>query len=226
VDGVVAGYGDAEVLHGVTLRLDAGKVVALLGANGAGKSTLCSVAAGLVDPTLGTVTLDGADITHASSYQRARAGLLLVPEARGIFPGLTVEENLTVLLRDAKLRQKAYDRFPILEQRRKQVAGLLSGGEQQMLSLAPALADPPKVLIADEPTLGLAPLAAETVMQTILELRDAGSAVLLVEEHAQNALKVADTLAFMELGTIVWLGPREDADMELLASAYLGSSSH
>jgi ABC-type branched-subunit amino acid transport system ATPase component/branched-subunit amino acid ABC-type transport system permease component len=226
IDGVVAGYGDAEVLHGVTLRLDAGKVVALLGANGAGKSTLCSVAAGLVDPTFGTISLDGADITHASSYQRARAGLLLVPEARGIFPGLTVEENLTVLLRDAKLRQKAYDRFPILEQRRKQIAGLLSGGEQQMLSLAPALADPPKVLIADEPTLGLAPLAADTVMQTILELRDAGSAVLLVEEHAQNALKVADTLAFMELGTIVWLGPRADADMELLASAYLGSASH
>ena len=95
-----------------------------------------------------------------------------------------------------------------------------------MLSLAPALADPPKVLIADEPTLGLAPLAAEAVMQAILELREAGTAVLLVEEHAQNALKVADTLVFMELGTIVWVGPREEADMELLASAYLGSASH
>jgi ABC-type branched-subunit amino acid transport system ATPase component/branched-subunit amino acid ABC-type transport system permease component len=226
MEGVVAGYGDAEVLHGVGLRLASGKVVALLGANGAGKSTLCSVGAGLVDPTFGTVTLAGQDITHASSFQRARDGLLLVPEARGIFPGLTVEENLTVLLRDPKLRQQAFDRFPILAERRKQVAGLLSGGEQQMLSLAPALADPPKVLIADEPTLGLAPLAAETVMQAIIELRDAGTAVLLVEEHAQNALKVADTLAFMELGQIVWIGAREEADMELLASAYLGSASH
>jgi ABC-type branched-subunit amino acid transport system ATPase component/branched-subunit amino acid ABC-type transport system permease component len=225
MDKIVAGYGDAEVLHGVTLQLDSGQVVALLGANGAGKSTLCSVAAGLVDTTLGSVTLDGIDITSASTYQRARAGLLLVPEARGIFPGLTVEENLTVLLREPALRQKAYDRFPILAERRKQVAGLLSGGEQQMLSLAPALADPPKVLIADEPTLGLSPLAAESVIEAIVELRDAGTAVLLVEEHAQNALKVADTLAFMELGTIVWLGPREDADMELLASAYLGASS-
>jgi len=225
VDGIVAGYGDAEVLHGIRLGLEAGKVVALLGANGAGKSTLCSVAAGLVDPTAGTVTFAGDDITRTASYERARAGLLLVPEARGIFPGLTVEENLTVLLRDPALRQKAFDRFPILSERRRQLAGQLSGGEQQMLSLAPALADPPKVLIADEPTLGLAPLAAEAVMAAILELRDAGTAVLLVEEHAQNALKVADTLVFMELGTIVWHGPREEADMELLASAYLGSGS-
>ena len=186
MDGIVAGYGDAEVLHGVALQLARGTVVALLGANGAGKSTLCSVAAGVVDATFGTVLLEGRDITHASSYQRARDGLLLVPEARGIFPGLTVEENLTVLLRDPALRQQAFDRFPILDQRRKQVAGLLSGGEQQMLSLAPALADPPKVLIADEPTLGLAPLAADAVMQAIVELRDAGSAVLLVEEHARE----------------------------------------
>ena len=223
MQGIVAGYGDAEVLHGVDLRVQRGKVTALLGANGAGKSTLCSVAAGMVEASLGKVFLEGKDITDAESFRRARDGVLLVPEARGIFPGLTVEENLTVLLRDEKLRKKAYERFPILSERRKQVAGLLSGGEQQMLSLAPALADPPIVLIADEPTLGLAPLAAEAVMDAILELRDRGCAVLLVEEHAQNALRAADTLAFMELGNIVWTGPREDADMELLTSAYLGS---
>ena len=134
-----------------------------------------------------------------------------------------MEENLTVLLRDEKLRTNAYERFPILQERRKQIAGLLSGGEQQMLSLAPALADPPVVLIADEPTLGLAPLAAEAVMEAILELRDRGCAVLLVEEHARNALNVANTLAFMELGNIVWTGPRDQADMQLLTSAYLGS---
>jgi ABC-type branched-subunit amino acid transport system ATPase component/branched-subunit amino acid ABC-type transport system permease component len=223
LQGIVAGYGDAEVLHGVDLQLTSGKVVALLGANGAGKSTLCSVAAGVVDAAIGKVHLKGDDITSLAPFERARRGVLLVPEARGIFPGLTVEENLTVLLREEKLRQKAYARFPILEARRKQVAGLLSGGEQQMLSLAPALADPPTVLIADEPTLGLAPLAADAVIEAVLELRDAGCAVLLVEEHAQNALKVADTLAFMELGNIVWSGPREEADMELLTSAYLGS---
>ena len=223
--GVVAGYGDAEVLHGVDLRVERGKVTALLGANGAGKSTLCSVAAGTVDASIGTVFLEGEEITGTEAFRRARAGVLLVPEARGIFPGLTVEENLTVLLRDEQLRKDAYARFPILSERRKQVAGLLSGGEQQMLSLAPALADPPVVLIADEPTLGLAPLAAEAVMDAILELRDRGCAVLLVEEHAQNALRAADTLAFMELGAIVWTGAREDADLRLLTSAYLGGSA-
>jgi ABC-type branched-subunit amino acid transport system ATPase component/branched-subunit amino acid ABC-type transport system permease component len=224
IEGVVAGYGDAEVLHGVDLRLESGRITALLGANGAGKSTLCSVAAGLVPPTFGTVTLEGTDVTAALPYQRARAGLLLVPEARGIFPGLTVEENLAVQLRSDEAREKAYERFPLLAQRRRAQAGVLSGGEQQMLSLAPALADPPKVLIADEPSLGLAPLAAEEVMRALLELRDAGAAILLVEEHARNALEVADTLAFMELGTIVWSGPVAEADMQLLGATYLGGS--
>jgi ABC-type branched-subunit amino acid transport system ATPase component/branched-subunit amino acid ABC-type transport system permease component len=224
IEGVVAGYGDAEVLHGVDLRLESGKIIALLGANGAGKSTLCSVAAGLVTPTFGTVALEGTDVTEAPPYQRARAGLLLVPEARGIFPGLTVDENLTVQLRSAEAREKAYERFPLLAQRRGAQAGVLSGGEQQMLSLAPALADPPKVLIADEPSLGLAPLAAEEVMRALVELRDAGCAILLVEEHARNALEVADTLAFMELGTIVWQGTVAEADMQLLGATYLGGS--
>jgi ABC-type branched-subunit amino acid transport system ATPase component len=225
MEGIVAGYGDVEVLHDVEIALESGKVVALLGANGAGKSTLCSVAAGLVAPMLGTVTMEGADVTTVPMFQRARDGLLLVPEARGIFPGLTVEENFTVLLRSEELREKAYDRFRILKDRRKQPAGLLSGGEQQMLSLAPALANPPKVLITDEPTLGLAPLASEEVMRAILELRDLGSAVLLVEEHAHHALQVADTLAFMELGTVVWSGPREQADMEALSALYLGGNA-
>jgi ABC-type branched-subunit amino acid transport system ATPase component/ABC-type branched-subunit amino acid transport system permease subunit len=224
IEGIVAGYGDAEVLHGVGLRLAPGRVVALLGANGAGKSTLCSVAAGLVPPVAGIVTLDGADVTADPPYRRARAGLLLVPEARGIFPGLTVEENLAVALRSPETRERAYERFPVLAQRRRASAGVLSGGEQQMLSLAPALAEPPKVLIADEPTLGLAPLAAEMVLQALVELRDAGSAILLVEEHARNALEIADTLAFMDLGTIVWTGPAADADMQLLGATYLGGS--
>jgi ABC-type branched-subunit amino acid transport system ATPase component len=135
-----------------------------------------------------------------------------------------VEENLAVLLHTPELRTRAYQRFPVLSERRRQAAGLLSGGEQQMLSLAPALADPPTVLIADEPTLGLAPLAASEVMRAIVELRDRGTAILLVEEHAQNALRVADTLAFMELGTITWSGPRADTSVEQLSAAYLGST--
>ena len=220
--GVVAGYGDVEVLHGVDLTLEPGHIVALLGANGAGKSTLCGVAAGLVEPTVGDVHLAGSDVTRAPTHERARRGLLVIPEARGVFPGLSVEENLSVFLRTDELRGRAYDRFPVLSERSKQEAGLLSGGEQQMLSLAPALAQPPAVLIADEPTLGLAPLAAAEVIRAIVELRDAGSAVLLVEEHAKNALEIADSIVVLELGSVVWSGDRASADLEMLSRIYLG----
>ena len=221
---VVAGYGDFEVLRGVSLRLLPGTVTALLGSNGAGKSTLCAVAAGLVEPTSGAVRLAGADILGRPAYLRARRGLLLVPEARGIFPGLTVEENLGVMLKRAEQLQLAYDRFPVLADRRRQVAGLLSGGEQQMLSLAPALADPPAVLVADEPTLGLAPQIGALVLDAIVELSTRGTAVLLVEEHAQNALRVADSIACMSRGAIVWAGSSADTDLEHLAGAYLAAS--
>lgn len=224
LEGIVAGYDDVEVLHGLDLRVEAGQVVALLGANGAGKSTLCAVAAGTIDATFGTVTLRGADVTTAPVYKRARDGVVLVPEGRGIFPGLTVEENLEVSLPDPKLRAQALERFPALANRRTQVAGLLSGGEQQMLSLAPALIVPPALLIADEPTLGLAPLVAQEVVEAIGELRDLGTAVLLVEENAHNAMKVADTVAFMRLGSIVWTGPVASVDLDLLASSYFGST--
>ena len=222
VQGVVAGYDDAEVLHGVGLELRAGEIVGLLGANGAGKSSLCAVIAGLLDPTAGTVHLGGVDLSGLPAFRRARAGLDLVPEARGIFPGLTVEENLTLALPEEKDRQLAYDRFPVLAERKTQVAGLLSGGEQQMLGLAPALARPPKVFVADEPTLGLAPMAAAEVIRAIVELRDKGSAVLLVEENAENAVAVADRLIFMELGTITWAGPASSLDVEQLSAVYLG----
>ncbi|MFA5885868.1 MAG: ATP-binding cassette domain-containing protein [Acidimicrobiia bacterium] len=226
LENVVAGYGDVEVLHGVTVAVEPSQVVALLGANGAGKSTLCNVAAGMVPVTSGRVLVGGEDVSEISAFARARKGLLLVPEARGIFPGLTVEENLQVLLRDPALRTKAYERFPILGERRKQVAGLLSGGEQQMLSLAPALADPPLALVADEPTLGLAPLASEVVIEALRELRELGTAILLVEEKASEVMKVADIVAFIELGRVVWMGPREEADEERLAAAYLGGQKH
>ena len=225
LDEIHAGYGDVQVLHGVSLHLAKGSVVALLGANGAGKSTLCAVTAGLLAPTSGTITLASQDVTALPPYLRARAGVMLAPEARGIFPGLTVEENLEVLLRSSASRDAAYESFPILGQRRKQQAGLLSGGEQQMLSLAPALAEPPAVFIADEPTLGLAPLAAEEIMRAIERLRDLGSTILLVEEKAHEVLEVADTVAFMELGRLVWMGPRDQIDEERLAETYLGMAT-
>jgi ABC-type branched-subunit amino acid transport system ATPase component/branched-subunit amino acid ABC-type transport system permease component len=222
IEGVVAGYGGAEVLHGVDVTVPEHHVIALLGANGAGKSTLCSVASGLITPTAGRVLIAGEDVTILSPHERARRGLLLVPEARGVFPDLSVEENLRLLLRTSEQRQQAYGRFPILGERRRQPAGLLSGGEQQMLSLAPALAQPPAVFIADEPTLGLAPLAAQEVIRALRELRDLGSAIMLVEEKAHEVMALADTVAFMALGRIVWIGSSEEADEERLASAYLG----
>ncbi len=221
LERVVAGYGDVEVLHGVSVAVAPGEIVALVGANGAGKSTLCAVLAGVVPITSGSMTWKGAPAEDLPTFERARGGLLLVPEARGIFPGLTVAENLAILLRDDAQREAAYQRFPILGKRRNQPAGLLSGGEQQMLGLAPALADPPSLLIADEPTLGLAPLAAEMVLDAIAELRSRKTAVLLVEEHATHAMRYADRVAFMQLGRIVWCGPPADADLELLASSYL-----
>ena len=223
--GIQAGYGDARVLHGVSVTLEPGRIVALLGANGAGKSTLCSVLAGALAPEAGTVTLEGCDVTSAPAYERARSGLLYIPEARGIFPGLNVDENLAILLRTPTERQAAYDRFPVLAERRRNTSSQLSGGEQQMLSLAPALAHPPKVLIADEPTLGLAPLAAKQVMDAIMELRDHGTSVLLAEEHTQNALQVADSILVMELGRVLWTGPREEATRDQLGAAYLGLPS-
>jgi len=222
IEGVAAGYGGAEVLHGVDVSVPEHHVIALLGANGAGKSTLCSVASGLITPTAGRVLIAGEDVTAVAPHERARRGLLVVPEARGVFPDLTVEENLRLLLRTSAQRQQAYDRFPILGERRRQPAGLLSGGEQQMLSLAPALAQPPRVFIADEPTLGLAPLAAQEVIGALGELRELGSAIMLVEEKAHEVMAFADTVAFMALGRIVWIGSREEADEERLASAYLG----
>ncbi|HEX2576134.1 MAG TPA: ATP-binding cassette domain-containing protein [Aquihabitans sp.] len=220
---VRAGYGEVEVLHGVDLSVPAGGVVAVLGANGAGKSTLCGVAGGLVEATGGRVLLAGQDVTDAPPHVRARAGLLLAPEARGVFPGLSVEDNLAIRLRTPAARRAAHERFPILADRRTQLAGLLSGGEQQQLALAVALGDPPAVFLADEPSLGLAPMATETVFEALAELRDLGSALVLVEEQAGGALALADTVVLMELGRVAWSGLAGSVDRARLTASYLGA---
>jgi ABC-type branched-subunit amino acid transport system ATPase component/branched-subunit amino acid ABC-type transport system permease component len=222
LERIVAGYGEVEVLHGVDLAVEKGQVVTLLGANGAGKSTLCAVAAGLLAPTSGRVWLNGVDVTDEPAFRRARRDLVLAPEARGIFPGLTVDENLSLSLRSTAELEQAYERFPLLADRRRQPAGLLSGGEQQMLALAPALVRTPAVFVADEPSLGLAPMASEAVFEALTELRRRGSSLLLVEEKAREALELADVVAVMELGRIVWTGPRQEADADRLAAVYLG----
>ncbi|GAA2772986.1 ABC transporter permease subunit [Streptomyces showdoensis] len=221
--GVRAGYtGGADVLHGVDLLVRPGEIVAVLGANGAGKSTLCRVAGGLLAARDGAVRVDGAEARGDSAVARARRGVRLAPEGRGIFAGLSIEENLALQLPDAADREAVYARFPALAARRTVPAGSLSGGEQQLLALAPLLQRPPAVLVADEPSLGLAPRIVDEVFRLLAELRTRGTALLLVEEKAAEALGLADTVAYLAEGRIVWCGPRAEADADRLADAYLG----
>ncbi|WP_031014929.1 ABC transporter permease subunit [Streptomyces sp. NRRL F-5727] len=221
--GVHAGYGGAPVLHGVDLAVRAGEVLVLLGPNGAGKSTLCRVAAGLLRPTGGLVRVGGEDATRDGPVARARRGVRLAPEGRGIFAGLSIEENLALHLTDAGDRDAVYARFPALAARRTVLAGSLSGGEQQLLALAPLLQRPPAVLVADEPSLGLAPRVVDEVFRLVAELRCHGTALVLVEEKAAEVLGIADTVAYLAQGEIAWSGPRSEVDRDRLAEAYLGT---
>lgn len=222
VRGVHAGYGEVEVLHGVDLEIRPGETVCLFGANGSGKTTLGSVISGLVATDAGTVRFDGQDVTSLLTHERAAAGMFVVPEARGVFPGLAVEDNLRVPLRDESARESVYRRFVVLGERRSQPAGSLSGGEQQQLSLAPALVEAPRLLIADEPMLGLSPLMVETVTESLRELRQAGVAMLLIEEAA-SVLDIADRVVVMRGGRVVFEGEASQVDAGQLADLYLGA---
>lgn len=224
IRGVKVAYGDVQVLHGVGLEVPAGSITALFGANGGGKSTLCSSISGLVPTNDGSIVFDGEEIHSLEPYARVDRGLLVAPESRGVFPGLTVEENLELRLSNADIKL-AYERFPRLGERRKQVSGSLSGGEQQMLALAPVLVRPPKAAVVDEPTLGLAPLVIAQVLELLVELRSKGTAILVVEEKVRDVLTIADYVAFIELGRIIWSGKREALDDERLTAVYLGTGN-
>lgn len=219
VADVHSGYDLVEVLHGVGFVAPKGKVTVILGANGAGKTTMCKTIVGLLPTTSGTVTLDGADLPPTTP-QRCAAGVVLVPETRGIFPGLSVADNLRLSLPDAADRTRATDRFPVLATRGQVVAGALSGGEQQMLSLAAAVTDPPALLIVDEPTLGLAPMIADSVLELLKELSGRGTTVLIAEEKQHTVSTVADHVVLMALGRTIWQGPPSLIPAELLAAAY------
>jgi ABC-type branched-subunit amino acid transport system ATPase component len=221
VRGLRAGYDGVEVLHGIDFDVAAGSIVAVLGPNGAGKTTLCSVITGLVPTDAGTVILDGVELHGRPAHKRSREGLVLAPESRGIFAGLTVEENLRLVL-DAEQRAAVYNRFPVLRERRKLAAGVLSGGEQQMLTLAPLLAKPPRVLIADEPSLGLAPLVIEQVMEILKEIAATGCAVLLVEEKLHGIANVAERVIALDLGRVAWTRAASEVNAAALAATYLG----
>jgi ABC-type branched-subunit amino acid transport system ATPase component/branched-subunit amino acid ABC-type transport system permease component len=223
--GVSAGYGQARVLHHTDIALRPGTALGLLGANGAGKSTLCKVAGGLLAPTAGAVLFEGEDITARAPFWRSRHGLVLAPEARSVFPNLTVEENLRLQVHERATRDGVLDRWPILAARRNVAAGLLSGGEQRLLAIAPLLFEPPKVLIADEPSLGLAPRFVTEVFALLEELRRQGVALLVVEEKMRDIVAFADDIAVMELGRIELVVAADDIDANRLAARYLHAAS-
>ncbi len=223
LQGLKAGYGRVEVLRGVDLHVNAGEIVALLGSNGAGKSTLNNTVSGLVRATTGRVMFDGSDLTNCPSRQVVQAGLIQVPEGRRIFPNLTVRENLELgaFTRARERRStnldKVYTIFPRLKERVAQLAGTMSGGEQQMLAIGRGLMAEPKLLILDEPSLGLSPLLVEELFGLIRRLHREGLTVLLVEQNVGQSLEIADRAYVMENGSIRFSGP----PAELLASADL-----
>jgi branched-chain amino acid transport system ATP-binding protein len=223
-----AGYGSIKVLFSVSLAVSEGGVVALLGPNGAGKTTTLRVASGLLPPSAGTVRFDDHDVTKTGPRARARSGVCLLPEGRGIFPNLTVRENLllhtyarpTASL--AELEDVAYGRFPVLGRRRKQVAGTLSGGEQQMLALSRAMTSAPRLLLLDEISMGLAPLLVEELFEVIKdEVLKRGVSVLIVEQLADFALSIADQVVVLSRGAVAATGTPDEVK-EVLADAYLG----
>jgi ABC-type branched-subunit amino acid transport system ATPase component len=224
VSNIRAGYGPTQVLFDVGFDVQPGTIAALVGANGAGKSTLCGVLSGLVPSLGGTVAVGGEDVSGVAAHRRV-SRLMLAPESRGIFPGLSVADNLSIVLPAARDRELAYERFPILRERRAVAAASLSGGEQQMLTMAPLMVHPPTVLIADEPTLGLAPRITAEILEMFKELRDRGVTLLIVEERAKSVLEVADSVILLELGRVIWAGARQDLDQERLAAVYLGQAS-
>jgi branched-chain amino acid transport system ATP-binding protein len=226
---MTAGYDQAAVVRGLDLTVMAGEVVSLLGANGAGKTTTLRAISGLVKPMRGRILLDGSDLAPLPASARARLGIAHVPEGRGIFFGLTVAEHFRLAHRGERLDEEiAFEYFPLLRELRRRRAGLLSGGEQQMLAMARALARKPRLMLLDELSLGLAPLIVERLLPVVRQYAiDAGCAVLLVEQHIHLALEIADRGYVLSHGEIVLHERAETlrADKQLLVGSYLGEGA-
>ena len=229
VEGLRAGYGAAPVLHGVSLRCSPGQLVAVLGANGAGKSTLLKATAGLI-PSSGSVSLDGTDLSGLDAPSVARCGLAMVPEGRALFAGMTVRDNLLVgaylYRRDRASVREQLERvvtlFPRLAERHLQDAGTLSGGEQQMVALGRALMSRPRILLLDEPSLGLAPVIFQSLLEEVAKLRASGTGVVLVEQNVRLTLRYADYAYLLQRGRVAAQGSATDIGRhDILESSYL-----
>lgn len=214
---IEASYGPFRSLFGVSFAVRQHGVTALLGANGSGKTTVVRVCAGLLKPTAGELRYEGKDVTGRRAYRVARMGIIHAPEGRSVFATLTVEENLALTFRQVfgrrgcrKALTQAYDLFPLLGERRRQVAGTLSGGEQRILSLARVLVREPKLLITDELSLGLAPVIIDEVYETLATIRDHGTALLIVEQHVRQALTLADDVVVMAKGQVTLSGRTDE----------------
>lgn len=225
-------YGAIAALKGLDLRVEQGELVALVGSNGAGKTTTLSAIAGVRKPSTGSIVFDGKETHGKRSADIARRGIALVPEDRGIFPSLTIAENLRLgsyLVRDKRTvsdeLDRAYDRFPILKERTNQGAGTLSGGEQQQLAIARALLSQPRLLMLDEPSLGLSPTLVDRIFEIIQQLHADGVTILLVEQNVRRALAIADRAYLLTTGSLAASGtPQEIAESIDIAAAYLGGT--
>lgn len=229
IDKVDAFYGPVQALSDVSLAVNPSEIVSLLGGNASGKSTTMKVVLGLLPPKAGRVLIGGADVTRLPTSERIRRGLASVPEARRIFPEMSVEENLLMgayVRRDAGVREdveRMFDLFPRLAERRRQMAGTMSGGEQQMLAMARALMSRPKLICMDEPTMGLAPILVDQVLETIAAINRQGVSVFMVEQNATQALSIAHRGYVLQNGRTVLSGPAGDLlDNPAIQEAYLG----
>lgn len=231
IDSIDVRYGHVQALSGLSLTVGDGEIVALLGNNGAGKTTTLASVSGVVPVHSGTITAFGEDITNAKPWDLVRAGIIHVPEGRRIFSRLTVQENLYMggyLVEDraaiARRIKDVYDLFPVLGERRSQEGGTLSGGEQQMLAVGRALIADPRLMMLDEPSMGLAPLIVADIMNVISSINRAGTSVLLVEQNARAALAIADRAYVIDTGTVTLSGPASElATDSRVIDAYLGA---